>query len=580
MRTESLRAAALLLVATVSACSHAPMKTNAIDDGPVRITVHRDGDDLMTAGLGRAGLLAPTPPPVADAAAPTASELRRRAIYANWRGIAAIATSTYETLPAVPGREYATLVRTPGAREPHRVVVQVPDAFDRARRCLVVAPASGSRGAYGAISVAAPWALPKGCAIAYTDKAAGTAFYDFDTHSAATLDGTMAARADGPVEFMPTPGEPVPAHAVAVKHAHSQDNPEAAWGRHTIEAARFGLAALSDAFPHEQRYTAANTRIIAVGISNGGGAVLHAAELDDDGLFDAVVAGEPNILPPQGRPLYDLGSETALYQPCALLALPDAPALLPEPAWRAVADARCASLARAGLISGATPAARARDALAKLRAMGWEDAPLALSGVHLATDLWRAVLVTYLHSYARADAATALCGYSFALVDQAGAPRASTAAERALWWADASGIPPTAGVGIVDAEARAALQSGQADDPHFAGLECIRAAWTDADGELGSRIRASIDATRADARPKPRHVHIVHGTDDSLIPPAFTSRPYVAAVRANGLAIELTEVPRAQHFDAFTALPALAGRYVPLLPEIYRALDRAWAALE
>ena len=52
---------------------------------------------------------------------------------------------------------------------------------------------------------------------------------------------------------------------IAVKHAHSGDNPEADWGRHVLQAARFGLQALNEAFPQQAPFTAANTRIIAFG---------------------------------------------------------------------------------------------------------------------------------------------------------------------------------------------------------------------------------------------------------------------------------------------------------------------------
>ncbi|UWX03521.1 hypothetical protein H1235_10615 [Pseudoxanthomonas sp. NC8] len=91
------------------------------------------------------------------------------------------------------------------------------------------------------------------------------------------------------------PEVPAGAKGVAIKHAHSQDNPEADWGRHVKQAAEFALAALGRAFPQAAPFTFDNTRVIAVGISNGGGAVLRAAELEGDWL-DAVVAGEPNVL--------------------------------------------------------------------------------------------------------------------------------------------------------------------------------------------------------------------------------------------------------------------------------------------
>src|SRR5262245_59939352 len=45
-------------------------------------------DDLLTAGLGKTGLGLATPPAVREAKSPTAAELRRRAIHANYRALA------------------------------------------------------------------------------------------------------------------------------------------------------------------------------------------------------------------------------------------------------------------------------------------------------------------------------------------------------------------------------------------------------------------------------------------------------------------------------------------------------------
>src|SRR5688572_23080991 len=221
------------------------------------VTEHRGADDLLTGGLGLEGLRAMTPPAFATPAAPTDAEVRRRALWNNWRGIADLGPlggygSLYGSTAAVPGREYAAEARIDGARQPHRVLVQVPDGFDQSRRCVVVTASSGSRGPYGAIAVAGAWGLPKGCAVAYTDKGAGTDYVD---HGAA---------------------------GVEVKHAHSQDNPEADWGRHVRQAADFALQSLTQAFPDQAPFRHDNTRIIAVGLSNGGGAVLRAAEGDSD----------------------------------------------------------------------------------------------------------------------------------------------------------------------------------------------------------------------------------------------------------------------------------------------------------
>lgn len=563
-------------VLLLGACAHAPVAMNRVEflNTDVRVTTHRDGDDLLSAGLGLAGLRTPLAPAPADAAAPTAQELRRRAIHANWRGIADLTGAQgygigYGTLPAVPGREYQAFARVPGARQPHRVLAQVPDAFDAGARCLVVTASSGSRGAYGAMAIAAAWGLPRGCAVVHTDKGTGTGFYDVDSETGVALDGTRAARGTAALEFEPeTTG--APAHAVAIKHAHSGDNPEADWGRHVLQAAHFGLHALDLAFPAQAPFTARNTRIIAAGISNAGGAVLRAGELDEEGLFDAVVAAAPNITAPGARPLYDYGTEAALLQPCAQLALEGAPQVLPEAAWRGLAGLRCASLREHGLVDGDTPAAQAADALARLRAGGWSEGALRLSGLMSGFDLWRAVSATYAQAHARATLAAPACGYGFAMLDAAGKPRASTPAERALWFSDATGVAPTAGVGLLDPLAAA-------PDPALPGLLCARALWTGQD-PLAQRLQSGVAAVRATARPRAPLTLIVHGRDDGLVPFDFTSGPYAQAVRAGGANLRLWVVPASQHFDAFLAMPAFAG-YVPLLPPTHRALDHAWAAI-
>jgi hydroxybutyrate-dimer hydrolase len=79
--------AAAVAIAVVPARSHAPSR----DFGAIESREHRGDDDLLTAGLGAAGLSSPVPPVFADAAQPTPAELRRRAIWSNWRGIADLA---------------------------------------------------------------------------------------------------------------------------------------------------------------------------------------------------------------------------------------------------------------------------------------------------------------------------------------------------------------------------------------------------------------------------------------------------------------------------------------------------------
>ena len=185
----------------------------------------------------------------------------------------------------VPGREYSALLRLKGARQLHRVMVQVPDDFDMAKRCLLVSASSGSRGIYGAIALAGAWGLNHGCAVAYTDKGAGT---DFLVPGAAqqgvSVNGLPVAAGQS------RSSQPPGFASVAVKHAHSGDHPEADWGRYVQQAAAYGLSVLNGRFPAAGRFTHANTRTVAVGVSNGGGAVLRAAELPG-GWLDGVVRG-------------------------------------------------------------------------------------------------------------------------------------------------------------------------------------------------------------------------------------------------------------------------------------------------
>lgn len=576
--------AALALVPLLVACAGTPSSRGTPDHALAgartmfsaeRDTVHRDGDDLLTAGLGLAGLRSLAPPAFADPAAPTPAELRRRALWSNWRGIADLAPGggydeLYGSTANVPGREFSALATVPGAHQPHRVLVQVPDAFDRKRRCLLVAPSSGSRGVYGAIAVAGAWGLPKGCAVAYTDKGTGTDYFDLDAGIGVRADGTTGTAVEGGLAF--APDTPDGAHGVAFKHAHSKDNPEADWGRHVRQAAEFGLHALDRAFPDEAPFTFANTRVVAVGISNGGGAVLRAAELEGDWL-DAVVAGEPSVYADAdgARALYDYTTEAALLMPCALLTMDG----LPQPPLQAQAKPlwthQCASLRAAGLIEGDDTDAQARDAHARLRAAGWSDEALRSGALSVGFDLWRAVAVTYASAYGRYGVGEHPCGYAFALQNPDGTPRTATAAERAAWWSDASGIPPGAGVGIIDEVAKV--------DPGLTRLRCLRALWSGASIDA-ERVRRGIAETRAGLPRAGLPVTVIHGTDDGLIPMAFTSAPYVARAKAAGRDVRFWQVRHAQHFDAFLGLPDYGARYLPLLPYVYAALDRTMAALD
>jgi hydroxybutyrate-dimer hydrolase len=547
------------------------------DCGDVRVSEHRGHDDLLSAGLGLTGL-AGLLKPFSNPAEPTPEELRRRAIQSSWKGLADLGPlggygTVYGGVPDVPGCEYQAFARIEGARTSHRVLLQVPDHFDRVRRCLVVTASSGSRGIYGAIALAGAWGLPRGCAVAYTDKGCGAGYFDYADDSGVTLDGRRAKRGMAELEFEPAPMQG--GSLVAVKHAHSGDNPEADWGRHVIQAAEFGLAMLDRAFPADAPFTPQNTKIIAVGLSNGGGAVLQAAGMDHGHTLAGVVALEPNIhVPHRGRALYDYATEAAIWLPCALsnqrfhaapLARASNGAILSE--WQQ----RCASFHAQGQLAGNTVDEQAEQAYQKLRAAGWTDRAMATAASSTLFDLWRVITVSYASSYLRRSAGDMPCGFHYGTLGVGGLPGPVSPVMRATWWADGAGIPPGNGIGLFG-------NSNDSTDPNLAGSECLRALWTGDDTEaLALKTSVATTAARLPRRGLP--IWILHGADDGLLPTAFSSEPYAAWLRAEGGHLIYWKVPCAQHFDAFLPLTGFGEHYVPLLPYGYAALDRLWAHL-
>ena len=547
------------------------------DEVPVfeqwRETQHRGSDELLTAGLGIEALRSTSAPAFARPAQPTADEARRRAIWSSWRGIADLTPGggfgdVYGNLQAAPGREFSAYARVPGARQPHRVLVQVPDSFDPAHACLVAAASSGSRGIYGAIPVAGSWGLAHGCAVAYTDKGAGSDYYDLDARSGFQADGTPATQ--GALAFIP--GEATTPHGIAFKHAHSGDNPEADWGRHLLQALQFGLQALDRAYPRSAPFTAANTRTLGVGVSNGGGAVLRAAEIDGD-WFDAMVAGEPNVSVAGAPPLFDFVTQAALLMPCALLALDD----LPQPPLQAplapASAQRCATLKSAGQVQGDDTAAQARSARQQLADAGLGEDALRAGAFSTGLDLWRAIAATYASAYGRYGAGEHPCAYGFSATGADGRPGPAPAGLRSTWWSEGSGIPPGSGVVLVDGNA-----ARSAEDPLY-GLNCLRALGT-GDSADARRVRTGIAAAAARAPRRGLPIVVIHGLHDGLVPIGMTSDRYVPLARKAGAQIAYWRVDHAQHFDSLLAFPDYRKRYVPLLPYMFAAMDQVWAHLE
>lgn len=558
---------ALLLLAVLAGCAGSGTPRASISE--TRLTAHADGDDLLTAGLGLAGLRQPPRMPE-DGLAPTPAELRRLAIHSSYGGLVDLSPQggldALGGLPAVPGRERQAFVRLPGRRHPARLLVQVPDALDRERPCLVVSASSGSRGIYGAVPVAGPWALRHGCALATTDKGAGSDLFDHASDTGVALDGTRAARGTVTLGFEPAA---VDALRVSVPHAHSGDHPEADWGRYTIEAARFGLATMEALWPGEEPMP--EVRVIAVGLSNGAGSVLRALEQAPAELFDAAVVAAPNITAPGARPLYDYATEAALLQPC-LLGDPGTLAGLPfaNPMLIPAGQARCASLAEAGLIEEADPAA----ARAVLTAGGFDDEALTQTAVNATLDVWRSVAAVYASAYLRRPVDDMPCGYGVAVTGPEGATVAPTPAQRNLWWSSSSGVVPGAGIDWIDPG------DAGSGDPHFRGLACLRALWTGDDADART-LRTAVELTRATAELPDIPVIVIHGRQDGLIPAAFSATPYVAAAREAGAdRLAYWQIDGAQHFDVLVPFPGMRPDYQPLLPLTWHAIDHVIEVLD
>jgi hydroxybutyrate-dimer hydrolase len=101
-------------------------------------------------------------PAIADPANPTAAELRRLAIYSNYRALVDItAAGGYGILygpnvladgtvtaneGVIPGTECLTYADDGSGRKNVTLMVQIPASFDPGHPCIVTGPSSGSRG--------------------------------------------------------------------------------------------------------------------------------------------------------------------------------------------------------------------------------------------------------------------------------------------------------------------------------------------------------------------------------------------------------------------------------------------------
>lgn len=534
---------------------------------------HYDGrsNDLLSAGLGLAGIQSATPP---DAQPDDAEAVRRRAIYMHYRGLIDRSEGggfgrLYGTALAngIAGTEIVAMI--PWRAQRFAAVLQIPEQFDRDQPCLVMAPASGSRNAYGALPIVGEWALPRGCALLLHDKGVG----------AGVASATLGLNARGQVvpldDAMWRPQAGIfqqsndPA-AVAFRHLHDGAGAEADWGRMSLAALRWAIEMLQAQQPATHRYRKPALTVIAAGVSNGGAAALRAAEADAENLIDAVVAGEPNITP-QTLQAVQVGKaaaqqvgiaalrqfpEVGLLLPCAVAGNP----LLP-PAAQLQARNHCAWLRQQGLLIAVDDNALAYEAAQRIRALGLPDSVFALAPVTLSLGMYQSLLATYANA-AAGSPQPALCGIR--AVPTQGALDAVALSRQ---YTDGSGLPPQDWLGTGEMKMAGLTPAQQC---------CLRQTIHDS-----PPVQQSLAQQTGSGQLGGRPVIIVHGRDDALIAVQHSSRPYFALLQQQGeTRARYLEILHAHHFDAFNALPGYDRLFVPIHRYFLHAMDAMWAHLK
>ncbi|MBB5370116.1 MULTISPECIES: 3-hydroxybutyrate oligomer hydrolase family protein [unclassified Janthinobacterium] len=627
---KTLTLAGLCTLLAACGSNHAPEQLNQMPSYLGTITrTDYDGksNDLLTAGLGKTGLAAGTPAYV-DPEQPTAPELRRNAIYSNYRAVLDISiNSGYGSLYGpnvdaqgkagsgeglIAGSEYLAYADDGTGRKNVTLMVQIPNSFDPQRACIVTGTSSGSRGIYGAIGSSGEWGLKNGCAVAYADKGSGTGLYVFEDDSVNLQNGLRAGRvaAGKQANFAPDLSDADRSafasaypNRVAFKHAHSQQNPEQDWGKVTLQAVEMAYYVLNERYGalahdgggHTVRLHPRNTITIASSISNGGGSALLAAEQDSKGLISGVAVSEPQVQPgpstaysvrqggvpvaTPGRALFDYATYAALYQPCI--------------ASVAGASGRCTALVAKGLLTGADLVAQQNDAKRRLQAYGWLIDSDPLQAAHAGTNIL--VAVTYVYAYGKFSVTDQICGFNFAQTDGTGNPAAFSSPQKAASFAAQNGILGNVlyekSIGGARVYTAGVSPSSNLADQSLDGFLCLRSLATGVDAVNGARLEGSLAGQSARVRAGMAEVQasgklggkpaiIVHGRSDTLIPVNHASRAYVgwnAVAEGANSQLRYIEVTNANHFDSFSnTLPTLI---VPLHVYFNRALDAMYGHL-
>ena len=169
------------------------------------------------------------------------------------------------------------------------------------------------------------------------------------------------------------------------------------------------------------------------------------------------------------------------------------------------------------------------------------------------------------------------------------APVAASAAALATSFGVSNGVPPTIGINIVNNNSvggplldAASLSAGGVQDYNMAGALCMRELATGSSANA-VRVKQGISEVVRTANLRGKPALIVQGRADTLLPVAFTGRPYFGMnkiVEGANSKLSYIEVTNAHHFDSFLALPGYANRLVPLHRYFIQAMDMMYANLK
>lgn len=587
----------LWLALLLMACQSVSTKHHVTQPSPSYLKkVYYDGvsDDLLTAGLSLAELRDQTGPLLREK--PTAAELRKSAYYHQFKALNDVSEAggfgrLYgfdDSTSAVPGTEYWQQ-RAVADNAFHTIVVQIPDTFDVKNPCMLVAPSSGSRHVLGSVATTGTWGLLNNCTVVYTDKGTGTQM-SLSGDQVYAIDGTLVD-ADSPLAEatrLPQSND----LQVIQKHAFSAVHPEQYWGEFVLDATRYGLAVLAEEV--DSKLNTNNVTVIAASISNGGGAVLRAAELDKDRIIDAVVAAEPQLnldyqyqikkgpdnQTIKTQSLIELGTLLGVYEPCAALhpSLNEAPFKANTALIQPWLMQRCLALQTAGLLAAdATdlPAA----ALDKLIQAGISKEALSMAQINTLSHMWASIGHTYTNSYLQTKPTDQLCGVAFSGMGQMGQARALTETEIRTMFAKGNGIAPGNGIEVAGLGDNGEPDKRLMMHPNF-GFQAQQCFYDKAHSQ---EIQPAIEAIQVDADLGQTPTIILHGTADGTVAINHASRAYFSknqSAKNTNKNLRFYDIEHVQHFDAFLAYPGFNEQFVPMHPYLEQALDLMWAHLQ